>query len=40
MRLNTMPIFLAFFLMGLADAMGPKAEDIKAVSLERKDESS
>ena len=23
MKLKTLPIFLAFFLMGLADAMGP-----------------
>src|SRR5271165_1902147 len=29
MRLKTLPIFLAFFLMGLADAMGPNAEKMK-----------
>ena len=29
MRLKTLPIFLAFFLMGLADAMGPKSDKVK-----------
>jgi fucose permease len=29
MNLQTLPIFLAFFLMGLADAMGPDADPIK-----------
>ena len=29
MSLQTLPIFLAFFLMGLADAMGPNADAIK-----------
>jgi MFS transporter, FHS family, L-fucose permease len=29
MRLNTLPIFLAFFLMGLADAMGPMSNSVK-----------
>ncbi len=29
MRLNTLPIFLAFFLMGLADAMGPMSEGVR-----------
>lgn len=29
MRLKTLPIFLAFFLMGLADAMGPNADAVK-----------
>ncbi len=29
MNLRTIPIFLAFFLMGLADAMGPQSDDIK-----------
>ena len=29
MNLQTLPIFLAFFLMGLADAMGPNADAIK-----------
>lgn len=29
MRLKTIPIFLAFFLMGLADAMGPNADKVK-----------
>ncbi|QEH33971.1 L-fucose-proton symporter [Aquisphaera giovannonii] len=29
MLLKTLPIFLAFFLMGLADAMGPNAEKMK-----------
>jgi MFS transporter, FHS family, L-fucose permease len=29
MRLKTMPIFLAFFLMGLADAMGPMSDGVK-----------
>jgi fucose permease len=29
MKLKTLPIFLAFFLMGLADAMGPNADAIK-----------
>jgi MFS transporter, FHS family, L-fucose permease len=28
MRLNTLPIFLAFFLMGLADAMGPMSDGV------------
>lgn len=27
--MNTLPIFLAFFLMGLADAMGPMSEAVK-----------
>ena len=29
MRIKTLPIFLAFFLMGLADAMGPMSEGVK-----------
>ncbi len=29
MRFKTPPIFLAFFLMGLADAMGPMSENVK-----------
>ncbi len=29
MRLKTIPIFLAFFLMGLADAMGPNSDKVK-----------
>ena len=29
MRLKILPIFLAFFLMGLADAMGPNSEAVK-----------
>jgi fucose permease len=29
MRFNTLPIFLAFFLMGLADAMRPMSEGVK-----------
>src|SRR5262245_56897823 len=29
MQFKTLPIFLAFFLMGLADAMGPNAEKMK-----------
>jgi fucose permease len=29
-RLKTLPIFLAFFLMGLADAMGPNSDKVKA----------
>jgi fucose permease len=29
MRLNTLPIFMAFFLMGLADAMGPMSEGVR-----------
>ncbi len=29
MRVNTLPIFLAFFLMGLADAMGPMSDGVK-----------
>ncbi|MGO9112383.1 MAG: MFS transporter [Thermoguttaceae bacterium] len=29
MNLRTIPIFLAFFLMGLADAMGPNSDKIK-----------
>lgn len=29
MRFKTLPIFLAFFLMGLADAMGPMSEGVK-----------
>ncbi len=29
MQLKTLPIFLAFFLMGLADAMGPNSDKIK-----------
>src|SRR5512136_2506695 len=29
MRFNTLPIFLAFFLMGLADAMGPMSDGVK-----------
>ena len=29
MRLKTVPIFLAFFLMGLADAMGPSSDKVK-----------
>jgi FHS family L-fucose permease-like MFS transporter len=29
MRFKTMPIFLAFFLMGLADAMGPLSDGVK-----------
>jgi MFS transporter, FHS family, L-fucose permease len=29
-RLKTLPIFLAFFLMGLADAMGPQSDKVKA----------
>jgi FHS family L-fucose permease-like MFS transporter len=29
MRLRTLPIFLAFFLMGLADAIGPITEKVK-----------
>jgi fucose permease len=31
MKLKTLPIFLAFFLMGLADAMGPNADAVKNV---------
>ena len=27
--MRTLPIFLAFFLMGLADAMGPNADRVK-----------
>jgi len=29
MRFKTLPIFLAFFLMGLADAMGPNSDAVK-----------
>ncbi len=29
MRLNTLPIFLAFLLMGVADAMGPMSDAVK-----------
>ncbi len=29
MRANTLPIFLAFFLMGLADAMGPMSDGVR-----------
>jgi MFS family permease len=29
MRAKTLPIFLAFFLMGLADAMGPMSDGVK-----------
>jgi fucose permease len=29
-RLKTLPIFLAFFLMGLADAMGPQSDKVRA----------
>jgi MFS transporter, FHS family, L-fucose permease len=29
MRFRTLPIFLAFFLMGLADAMGPMSDGVK-----------
>jgi MFS transporter, FHS family, L-fucose permease len=29
MRVKTLPIFLAFFLMGLADAMGPMSDGVK-----------
>ena len=29
MQLKTVPIFLAFFLMGLADAMGPNSDKVK-----------
>jgi len=29
MRIKTLPIFLAFFLMGLADAMGPGSDAVK-----------
>jgi fucose permease len=29
MQLRTLPIFLAFFLMGLADAMGPNSDAVK-----------
>lgn len=29
MRLKTLPIFLAFFLMGLADAMGPMSDGVR-----------
>ena len=29
MQLKTLPIFLAFFLMGLADAMGPNSDAVK-----------
>jgi FHS family L-fucose permease-like MFS transporter len=29
MRFKTLPIFLAFFLMGLADAMGPMSDAVK-----------
>ena len=29
MRMKTLPIFLAFFLMGLADAMGPNSDAVK-----------
>ncbi|MFL5309774.1 MAG: hypothetical protein ACJ79H_04895 [Myxococcales bacterium] len=29
MRLSTLPIFLAFFVMGVADAMGPLAEAVR-----------
>jgi MFS transporter, FHS family, L-fucose permease len=29
MRVQTLPIFLAFFLMGLADAMGPMSDGVK-----------
>lgn len=30
MRIKTLPIFLAFFLMGLADAMGPMSDGVKS----------
>jgi fucose permease len=30
MQMKTLPIFLAFFLMGLADAMGPNSDAVKA----------
>ncbi len=30
MRLKTIPIFLAFFVMGVADAMGPMSDAVKA----------
>lgn len=30
MRLRTLPIFLAFFVMGVADAMGPMADAVRA----------
>jgi MFS transporter, FHS family, L-fucose permease len=30
MRLQTLPIFLAFFLMGVADAMGPMSDAVKS----------
>ncbi len=29
-RLKTIPIFLAFFVMGVADAMGPMSDAVKA----------
>ena len=29
MRFKTLPSFLAFFLMGLADAMGPMSDGVK-----------
>ena len=29
MRLKTLPIFLAFLLMGVADAMGPMSDAVK-----------
>jgi len=29
MGMKTLPIFLAFFLMGLADAMGPMSDGVK-----------
>ena len=30
MRLRTLPIFLAFLVMGVADAMGPLADAVRA----------
>ncbi|MBN2337249.1 MAG: hypothetical protein JXP48_01815 [Acidobacteria bacterium] len=29
MRFRTLPIFLTFFLMGLADAMGPMSDGVR-----------
>ena len=29
MRVKTLPVFLAFFLMGLAEAMGPMSDGVK-----------
>ena len=33
MKFKTLPIFLAFFLMGLADAMGPNSDAVKKAYL-------